>query len=270
MPAKNTIKILFFGDVVGRIGRKALAKIIPELKKEFKADFIIANAENMAHGKGITESTLEEGLAAGVDLFTSGNHIFAKKEGLDILAQKDSLVLRPANYPERVAGRGEKLAEVGTKKLLVINLQGRVFFNEDTDCPFRTFDQIYQKYEDQKINGIIVDLHAEATSENVAFGHYADGRASAVVGTHTHVPTADARILPKGTAYITDIGMVGPKNTVLGVKKEIIIERFLTQVPKMHEIPEEGVVDVNAVFVEIDPKTKMAVKIEQILREVNT
>lgn len=267
MPA-NYIKILFFGDVVGKIGRKTLARVIPQLKKEFEADFVIANADNLAHGNGITKATVQEGLEAGVNLFTSGDHIWQKKEGLDIIAQTDSPVLRPANYPEQTPGRGEKLAEVGTKKLLVINLQGRVFFNENTDCPFRIFDQIYERYQNQA-NGIIIDLHAEATSEKVAFGHYVDGRVSAVIGTHTHIPTADARILPKGTAYLTDVGMVGPQNTVLGVNKEIIIKRFLTQMPITHEIPEEGVVVVNAVLVAIDPKTKKANKIEQIIREIS-
>ena len=144
-----------------------------------------------------------------------------------------------------------------------------MFFNEDTDCPFKTFDKILEKYQGQKIDGIVVDLHAEATSENVAFAYYADGRASAVIGTHTHIPTADARILAKGTAAITDVGMVGPKESVLGVKKEIIIERFLTQLPMAHEIPEEGEVTINAVFIEIDPETKKAEKIEQIIREIS-
>lgn len=265
----DSIKVLFFGDVVGKIGRRALTEMVPRLKKEFEADFVIANAENLAHGKGITKSTLKEAQDAGVDLFTSGNHIFAKKEGIDIIAQKDSPVLRPANYPEGVPGQGDFLAEVGIKKLLVINLQGRVFFNEDTDCPFRTFDKIYSKYEKEKINGIIVDFHTEATSENVAFGYWVDGRASAVIGTHTHIPTADAKILAKGTAYLTDAGMVGSKESVLGVKKETIIERFLTQLPKTHEIPEEGLATVNAVFLEINPKTKKANKIKQITQEIS-
>ncbi|PIY96667.1 MAG: TIGR00282 family metallophosphoesterase [Candidatus Kerfeldbacteria bacterium CG_4_10_14_0_8_um_filter_42_10] len=263
------LKILFFGDIVGKIGRKAIRLAIPILKKRYGPDLIIANIENLAHGKGITEKTLNEVKESGIDIFTSGNHIFKREEGLDLLANKDSLVIRPANYPEGTAGYGEKLVEIGTKKLLVINLIGRVFFEEDFDSPFKKLDEILETHTKDDLSGIIIDFHAEATSEKVALGWYADGRVSAVLGTHTHIPTADAKILPKGTAYITDIGMVGPKESVLGVKKEIIIEKFLKDLPIIFDIPEEGIVQINAVLITIDTKTKKAKKIELIDQEIS-
>jgi metallophosphoesterase (TIGR00282 family) len=263
------LKILFFGDIVGRIGRKAVREIIPTLRKKYDPDLVIANIENLAHGKGITEKTLKEVTESGIDIFTSGNHIFRREEGLDLIAKKDTLVLRPANYPEGTVGIGEKVVEIGTKKLLVINLIGRVFFEEEFDCPFRKLDEILKNHAQDDLAGIIVDLHAEATSEKIAMGWYSDGRVSAMLGTHTHIPTADAKILPKGTAYITDIGMVGPKESVLGVKKEIIIDKFLNDEPIIFDIPEEGVVQINAVLVTIDSKTKKSKKIQVIDEEIS-
>jgi len=261
------LKILFFGDIVGKIGRKAVRKTLPAYRKKYNPDLVIANVENLAHGKGITEKTLNEVKESGIDVFTSGNHIFRREEGLDLLADKDSIVIRPANYPEDTTGYGEKLVEIGTKKLLVINLIGRVFFEETFDSPFEKLDEILAKYANDNLSGIIVDFHAEATSEKVALGWYADGRVSAILGTHTHIPTADAKILPKGTAYITDIGMVGSKESVLGVKKEIIIEKFLKDLPIIFDIPEEGTVQINAALVTIDSKTKQAKRIKLINEE---
>jgi len=264
-----SIKILFFGDIVGKIGRQAIGKTIPHLRKKYNPDLILGNVENLAHGKGITSKTLKEVTDGGIDLFTSGNHIFEKEEGLDLLAQKDSLVLRPANYPEDTVGIGEKILEIGTKKLLVINLIGRVFMEEEKfSCPFLKLDEILKRNSKENLAGIIVDLHAEATSEKIALGWYGDGRVSAILGTHTHVPTADAKILPKGTAYITDVGMVGPKESVLGIKKEIIIEKFLNDEAIKFEIPEQGVVQINAVLVTINPKNQKATKIELINEEL--
>ncbi len=262
------IKILIFGDVMGKIGRRAIDKILPKLKKELKPDLVIANAENSAHGKGITQKTTEEMIKSGVDFFTSGDHIWDKKESIFLLEKKDTRIIRPANYPVAVPGLGYKIIEVGLRKVLIINLIGRVFMKGDYDCPFKKLDQILKETQNEKVNAIVIDFHAEVTSEVRAFGFYADDRVSAVIGTHTHVPTADDQILDGGTAYLSDVGMVGAKDSVLGVDKKNIIKNFLTQMPVEHEIPETGRAIINAVFLEIDPKTKKAKKIDRISREV--
>lgn len=262
------LKIIMFGDVSGRIGRRAVAKILPGLKKKFDPDLVLANAENIAHGVGITEKTLGEMVQAGVDFFTSGDHIFDKKEALDLLTKKDAVVIRPANYPPGVPGSGYRLIEVGTKKILVVNLIGRVFMRSQYDCPFRKMDEILEEHKKDKLSAVIVDFHAEATSEKNGLGIYLDGRVSAVLGTHTHVGTDDWQIFPGGTAYLTDVGMVGAKDSILGVEKSGILKTFLTQMPEAHEIPEEGICAVNAVYLEIDPKTAKAVKIKKIKEEV--
>lgn len=254
----GSLIVLAFGDVVGRIGRHALAATIKAYRDEFKPDLVIANAENLAHGIGVTRKTLDELTAAGVDCFTSGNHVWKKDEAIELLQDKSVPLLRPANYPPGAAGQGDRVFTIGARRVVVANLQGRVFMNDDVDDPFRAFDALWTKYQNESLAGFIVDFHAEATSEKVAFGWYADGRASAVLGTHTHVPTADARVLPGGTAYISDIGMTGPLNSVIGVDKDIIVRRFLTQLPVKHEIPESGPAIVNAVAVELDPATGLA------------
>jgi len=228
---------------------------------------MIANVENLAHGKGITEKTLNELIGAGIDAFTSGNHIFQRKEGLEIIENKDTNVLRPANYPPEAPGIGYKIFQIRTKKLLLINIIGRVFFKEDYDCPFRTMDNILKDIKDEKPDAIIVDFHKEATSESQAMSYYLDGRVSALIGTHTHVPTADAQIMPKKTAYITDVGMVGIKDSVLGVNKESVIEHFLTQLPFKYDIVDEGVAEVNFVVLDIDSNGK-GVSIEKGYEEV--
>lgn len=262
------LKILFFGDISGRIGRNAVAKILPSLKKKFDPDLTFANAENIAHGTGVTEKTLNDLAEAGVDFFTSGDHIFDKKEAFEILLKKDSPLLRPANYPPCVPGVGAKMLEVGTKKILVINLMGRVFLKNQYDCPFRKADEILAEFNNLELSAVIVDFHAEATSEKNGLAQYLDGRVSAVLGTHTHIGTDDWQILPGGTAFVTDVGMVGAKDSILGVGKEGILKTFLTQIPGVHEIPEEGACLVNAVYLEINPKTKKAIKIKKIKEEV--
>ncbi len=260
--------ILFFGDVVGKAGRRALQKIVPALREELAPDLVLANGENIAHGAGITKKTLEEGRAAGIDLFTSGNHVWNKEEVRSLLQDPTTPLIRPANYPADAPGQGHRLLTVGTKSVLVLNLLGKVFMEEAVDDPFRTLDALLKQYSHQSTSAIVVDFHCEATSEKQAFGFYADGRVSAVVGTHTHVGTADARILPKGTAYITDIGMVGTQDSVLGVDKNVIIKKFLSDEPAAHKIPEEGTIIVNAVLIKIDPKMEKAVSIERIDRTV--
>ncbi len=263
------IKILFFGDVVGKIGRKALKKSLPQIKKKYKPDLTVINAENLAHGAGISPKTLDEMIEAGVDFFTSGNHIWDRKAAMDIFNDPAyrKAVIRPANYPPGVPGEEWQIVNMGSYQILMINLMGRIFMPEDFDCPFRKFDEIIKK-AGKKANAVIVDFHAEATSEKVAFGWYADGRASAILGTHTHIPTADYTILPEGTAYITDVGMVGAKESVIGVKKEPILKTFLTQMKTSFDLPETGECKVEAVYLEINPKNEKAEKIKPIQEEI--
>ncbi len=262
--SESTYNVLFFGDVIGRLGRRAIAQILSNLKKKYDVDVTIANVENLAHGKGITAITLEEILHAGVDFCTSGNHIWAKPDAYTILEDSQTPVLRPANYPKTVGGRGHALIDVKGKKLLVINLIGRVFMPREYDDPFRTFDEIVEQYKDVERAGTFVDFHAEVTSEKVAFGLYVDGRASVVVGTHTHVPTNDAEILPGGTAYLTDVGMTGGQGTVIGVIKEGPIRGFLTAQPQAWEFPESGACWVNGLVITIDAASGKATKMQQI------
>ena len=262
------MRILFFGDIIGKIGRRAIQKTLPDFKNEYQPDLIIANVENLAHGSGVTQKTLNEMIEAGVDFFTSGNHVFSKPEAEALLAPKDSAVLRPANYPGEMAGQGFKLVEVGSKSVLVVNLIGQVFMKESFDNPFKKFDEIFAQVNQSNLAAVIVDFHAEATSEKVAFGWYVDGRASAVFGTHTHIPTADAKILPQGTAYVTDVGMVGAADSVIGDKKEPIIKSFLTGEPPKIEVPESGEVAMGAMILEVDPKTKKAISFERVDRKV--
>jgi metallophosphoesterase (TIGR00282 family) len=259
------MKILFFGDIVGKIGREAIKKILPVLKKKYRPDVILANVENLAHGKGITAKTLKEMELVGINCFTSGNHVWKKEDVIKVIKESGACLITPTNDPRTPQGNGYKLLEVGETQLFVVNLLGRVFIEEkDLRCPFKAIDKILAEQNLSVINGILVDIHAEATSEKIALGWYLDGRVSAVLGTHTHIPTSDYKILPQGTAYVTDIGMVGSVDSVLGVKKELIIEKFLTDSPIIFEIPEEGEVEVNAIYLEINDKTKLTEKIEKI------
>jgi len=258
------MKILFFGDVIGSAGRYALAEVIPKWRKKYDLDLVLANGENLAHGKGVTRTTLNEILEAGVDLVTSGNDVWRNKEVQELLNNQDIPLIRPANYPAQVPGQGWRLIKLRTKKILVLNLIGRVFMHQQCDDPFRKADMILEENEGLA-DMVIVDMHAEASSEKKALAWYLDGRVTAVLGTHTHVPTADQRLLPQGTAYITDIGMVGPYDSVIGADKDIVLKRFLTQVPQHLELA-KGLIEINAVLLEIDNKNK-AKKIER-LREI--
>lgn len=261
------MNVLFFGDVIGKTGREALKRILPRLKKKYAPDLIIANCENVAHGKGVTARTFQEVSDLGVQVFTSGNHIWSQKEAIDLLERKDSLILRPANYPPGVPGRGYLILEVGTKKVAVINLVGRVFFQEDFDCPFRKADEILTELAAQKVKIVIIDFHAEATSEANALAWYLDGRVSLMAGTHTHVQTADERILPQGTASISDVGMVGARDSIIGVDRAKVLKNFLTQMPLQLEVA-SGAMLVSAIFVQIDPVSGKAGKIERILETI--
>lgn len=251
------MKILFFGDIVGKVGRAGVAKILPEWKETYQPDVIIANAENLAHGSGITSKTINEMRNAGIDFFTSGNHVWDKPIGEEILQAEKPLVIRPLNY-ESKSGIGMSELQVGEQLLLVINLQAQVYMKDEVNNPFHVIDQCLAKYPLKKFNGIFVDFHGEATSEKVAMGWHIDGRVSAIVGTHTHVPTADAKILPNGTAYITDVGMNGHRNSVIGVIKETVLKRFLSGEKSRFEYAEEGICDINAVLIDLadDGKAK--------------
>jgi len=260
------MNILFIGDIVGKIGREAVKKILPELKKELTVDLVIANAENLAHGKGLTETTIKEMMAAGIDWFTNGDHAFDNKLEL---YQTDLPILRPANYSSGVPGKGYAIIESAGYNILLINLIGRVFMPLNYDCPFRTAEEILTNLAKKNLSAIIVDMHAEATSEKIAFGHCLDGKVSAVLGSHTHTMTDDARITEPGMAYITDLGMVGMADGVIGVEKQTIIQTFLTQIKSPHVIPETGRAIFNAVFLTINPKTKKAVSLKPIIKIIN-
>lgn len=260
------MKILMFGDIVGKIGRSALRLTLPKLKEKFKPDLIIANGENAAHGLGITERTMRALFDMGINVITSGNHIFNKKEAIEILKEGKLPLLRPANYPPNVPGRGHLVWQTGKTKVLIVNLIGRVFFPEDFDCPFRALEKILEENKNIKI--IIVDAHTEATSEIRALGFYFDGKISAMLGTHTHIPTTDAQILKNGTAYISDLGMVGSKNSIIGMEKEEVLSRFLTQMPSRFVVPERGPCEVCGAVIEIDEKSSMAKKIERVYEEI--
>jgi metallophosphoesterase (TIGR00282 family) len=250
--------ILAIGDIIGKPGRQAIHEVVPDLRKEHGIDLVIANGENAAGGFGLTIATAQELLDDGIDVLTSGNHIWAQKEIIPYLDENVPL-LRPLNYPSGVPGRGYMMKN----RAMVVNLIGRTFMNS-YDCPFRTMDALLEKLS-SKPKVIIVDFHAEATSEKVALGRYLDGRVSAVLGTHTHVGTIDTRILPGGTAYVTDIGMTGPDNSVIGDDADAVIQRFLTMLPH-HLSVGKGKPVFNAVMVEVDEKSGKAFRIERISR----
>lgn len=246
------MKVLFIGDIVGKPGRRVVFNLLHKIVDKYKIDFCIANCENAAGGFGITLDVTNQLLKEGIDVLTSGNHIWDKKEVNDFIDQEERL-LRPANYPEGTPGHGSVIEETASGKSVgVINLCGRVFIG-NLECPFRTADREIDSLK-SKTDVIIIDFHAEATSEKIALGWYLDGRVSAVIGTHTHVQTADEKVLPKGTAYISDVGMTGPTHSVIGIKKEIAIERFLSQLPKKFETA-PGESQMNAVILSIDEKT---------------
>lgn len=260
------MKILFIGDIVGRTGRRALACRLDRLIDIHNIDLVVANGENAAAGFGLTVDIARELFDLGIDVLTSGNHIWDKKEILDYLDRQERL-LRPANYPGDPPGTGSGIyATSAGLKVGVLNLEGRVFMN-NLDCPFRAADQLIEELR-RHTPIILVDFHAEATSEKMAFGHFLDGRVSAVVGTHTHVQTADEQILPGGTGYITDAGMTGSRDAVIGIRKELAIEKFLTQMPVRFEVAKKDSVLCGVLFT-IDETTGRAVAVERVREEVD-
>ena len=257
------MKILFIGDIVGRGGRRAIEKLLPVVVAQREIDFTIANGENAAGGFGITPETAEKLFTLGIDCLTSGNHVWDKKDCLEYLGRQRKL-LRPLNYPEAI-GHGHYLGETPSgRRILIVNLQGRVFMSP-IDCPFRSIERLLKRFEEEKI--IIIDMHAEASSEKIAMGHFLNGRVSAVLGTHTHVQTADECVLSGGTAYITDVGMTGPFDSVIGMEKEKSIRRLITQQPLSIQ-PAKKKIRLNAVIIEIDEETGKASAIERICMEM--
>jgi 2',3'-cyclic-nucleotide 2'-phosphodiesterase len=258
----KTVRILLLGDVVGLAGRIIFAKYIFQLKEKYKIDGVIVNGENSAQGRGITAKIAKFFRATGVDVITSGNHIWHYRDIGDYL-QTNTDVLRPENYPTDCPGSGVTTFVCNGVTVGVINLQGRVFMKDHLSCPFKVADSVLS-YLQTKTQCIIVDFHAEATSEKMGLAYYLDGRVSALVGTHTHIQTADERILPKGTAYITDLGMAGSLNSMIGMKKEPIIQNFLTQMPVKFTVDLQPPFVLSGVWVEIDTTTGKATKIERV------
>ncbi len=259
------MKMLFIGDIVGKPGRRAVRELLPWIVEERRIDLVIANCENAAAGFGVTSEVVEELYSYHIDVLTSGNHIWDKKEIVDFLGDYETL-LRPANYPEGAPGRGSMvIATPCGFSVGVINLAGRVFMHP-LDCPFRTADREIAKMKN-RAGVIIVDMHAEATSEKIAMGWYLDGRVTAVLGTHTHVQTADERVLPGGTGYITDAGMTGPFDSVIGIRKDSIMQRFLLQIPNKFDVA-KGDVRLQGVTLDIDPNGRAAA-IERVSVSLN-
>ena len=253
------MRVLMVGDVVGKPGRRAFERVVPELRREHRLDLVVVNGENAAGGFGLTLDTAHELLDAGADAITSGNHIWDQRDFIPHLDGELPL-MRPANYPPDAPGRGY----LRVNGVVVINLQGRVFMPEGLDSPFDAVDRILADLEDDPPKAVVVDFHTEATSEQGAMGWYLNGRVAAVVGTHTHVPTADPKILPGGTAFVSDLGMTGPYNSVIGNRVEDVLGRFLTAIPRRLSVPEGGAVQFNSVMVEVDNLTGKALSIQRM------
>ncbi len=254
------MNILMVGDVFGESGRAALAKHLPTLRQQHAIDFCVVNIENAANGFGVTPLIAKQAFEQGADVLTSGNHIWDKKEIVEYIT-KENLLLRPANFPAGTPGVGYVTIKAGPHKVAVLNLMGRVFMLP-IDCPFQKANEIVPELR-KETPIILVDMHAEATSESVAMGWHLDGRVSAVVGTHRHVQTADERVLPGGTAYITDLGMTGPTDGVIGVDRELILQRFLNQMPVRFE-PAKGPAALHGVIIVVDPDHGRATDIRRL------
>ncbi|MDD2786106.1 MAG: TIGR00282 family metallophosphoesterase [Patescibacteria group bacterium] len=281
----NQATILLFGDIVGKIGRRALLAKLPELKKRFNADLTIANVENLAHGRGITAKTLDELVEGGVDAFTSGHHVWENQQGAPLLSDTNwsNRLIRPANVDPSLQGKGFMTLDVKGEPVTIVNLQGRLFMSQEASSPFLAFDRIWKNINslDPRVSSdspeddrersagdrgpiMIIDLHAEATSEKMAFGQYVDGRASLVYGTHTHVPTNDAKTLVNGTGYLTDIGMIGLKDSVIGFEKNSSIKRFLDLTEAPYELLDKGTAEVNGLALTINLDTRQVLDLIQI------
>ncbi len=259
------MRILFIGDINGRPGRRAVRELLPQLKTEYAPDLVIANGENMASGFGLTPDTYHEVMEYGIDCMTTGNHVWDKADIIPILETKSEPLVRPANFPAKDPGKGYFDVKVGKERVRVVNMMGQVFMKQRTTSPFEMIDTILAEPDCPKV--VIVDFHAETTSEKIAFSFYVDGRVSFVVGTHTHVQTNDARVLAGGTAALTDAGMTGPRDGVIGVDKDIIVKSYLTSMPWKGEVA-SGAIILSGVVVDIEPETGKATHIELVKREI--
>ena len=264
------LNILLIGDIVGSSGRAAVAKVLPSWKAAHNVHFVIANAENVAHGKGVTRETLDEVFACGVDAATSGNHIWAFPEAHDILRDKTVPLLRPGNFSDKLPGKGYRVFNAGTRRILVANFMGQAAMHQHLNSPFEAADKMLSDFglpgsdADESVHAIVIDWHCELTSEKKALGWYLDGRVSAVLGTHTHVPTCDERILPKGTAYQSDVGMAGSLNSILGVEVEENLKRFTLQITSRLPVAERSPAEVSATLVAVNPSTGLAERVERL------
>ncbi|MFH1353847.1 MAG: TIGR00282 family metallophosphoesterase [bacterium] len=265
----NKLRFLILGDVVGRPGREVVSRALPELREAYKPDGLIVNVENISHGVGITASTFSEVEGWQADVYTLGDHAWDSKQGFDVLEDGSKSIIRPANYPRGVPGRGYHIFSSGAYQIAVINLQGQVFFRNQPLNPFHVLDELLVKPEIAAADVKLVDFHAEATSEKRGLGWHADGRVTAVWGTHTHVPTADAQVLPEGTGYITDIGMCGNYNSIIGVDKKGPLKSFLTQMKMSITLDDVGPLEVGGVLLEVDPATGKTISIAQIRKILN-
>ena len=257
------MKILAVGDIVGESGLRKLKEVLPNLKKEENIDFVIVNGENVAGGMGITEKNYRDMLECGTDVVTMGNHTWGKKDIFKFIDEPQ--IIRPANYTKGLPGKGYATFKVKDKTIAVINLIGRVDINVLSENPFKVASDLVEELKEQA-DVIVIDFHAEATAEKIALGHYLDGKVTAIFGTHTHVQTADAKILPKGTGYITDIGMTGPISSVIGMDKEASIKRFVTSLPERYKLA-DGKCMINACIFEVDDETCQVVSIERIIKK---
>lgn len=262
------LSILFIGDIVGRLGRQAITELLPKLQKAHKPDLIIANGENLAHGKGITPTVAKQMFEAGIDWLSTGDHCFDQAASVEECFNGKLNIIRPANYSIDAPGQGHVLIKVGQYTVLLINLVGRSFMTRHFDCPFRAAEKILNSFTDEKISAIIVDIHAETTAEKIALRHFLDGKISALLGTHTHVPTADSQITALGTGYITDIGMTGYADGVIGVLPSTVIESFLKQTKINKQLPEAGRAQANIVHLLINPQDKKCLNIELIQKTI--
>lgn len=258
------MRFLFLGDVVGRNARDAVISYVPKWREEYKLDAVIVNGENAAHGFGITPQICDDFYKAGIDCITTGNHVWDQREIIPYI-EKDPRLIRPINFPEGTPGRGSYIIETArTAKILVVNVMGRLFM-DPLDDPFAAIDKILKNHRLGKdVQAIFIDVHAEATSEKMSMGHFCDGRATLVVGTHTHVPSADTQILPQGTGYQTDAGMCGPADSVIGFEPSLAIGRFVRKMPGEKLRPAEGDTIVCGVMVDVDPKTGLCARIQPL------
>ena len=266
---EGSLRFLAFGDVIGRPGRKAMTLALPQLKEEYYPDGIIVNIENMAHGSGFSPETWKVAKGWGADVYTTGDHAWDNDASLPMLDDKSLPIVRPANYAKGVPGRGYHIFSIGVREIAVINLQGQVFFRNHPRSPFHVLDELLELPDIKRADVVLVDFHADATSEARGFGWHCDGRVAAVWGTHTHIPTADAQIMPGGTGYITDVGMVGNYNSIIGVDTAGPMRTFMLQLKTKYTYDAESPYEIGGVLIDVDPKTNRTTNIAHIRKIMN-